>query len=1685
MAEANLEARDMEAMLLEAEAEAEEEEADEQEEMQREDDNNDEEDGDDDDDDDEEAEDQTSGDRGVHLLLTESEIEERVSAYLKLPPILNDEGHAVAFGKSGDPNRTRIELNADYSLTVFCGRNLGRRAIPGSDGMCGPDDGPQCASCKRLQRGPGRLDLMARKFPGLTREAFVGALRATGGMMAVAITYLREEEGEGSPLGFGLGAKECEVRSNLALLPVALQKQNQPSGGAGAAPTAPAPPADQPPAPPANNFLRDFEEALGMRGRRPAAADPGAELVANLMETFQIEREAADVALRRNGNNLEQAGAWLVDTEAEDIAAAVRERQEEVAAQEGELKLLQRHQAEEVRRALGAAVPRKVLDVAEKVSRLLSPSVEGDIEAAVRMGQHSMSQVPDESLSSDEEVNVTSSCFHCAATLPAGAFRCDLCQLCEGCILESVCGCPRLYNGGHLHHHPLTYNQDKARRGTSCDIRNADCQRHLNSWTCAECDFDVCYACIKAVKPDRWDRRALTQVPEADASAHNHTEDEGVFPTFDAMSFEREAAARWEGNYVPEVEVELVVGTGAVESTGPPPDPQGDRAPYRDGNRRGGRLVQRSGTFHRNPTLITETQLPGEAVYALSRFKDPNRIGTTKNDDVIAAADVTQAETILQRLHAVDDKATSRAVCEAIASGRLDLGGALLLSEAFAPVDPKRSNNAEEDGSDDDDEASNTMTCLCCHTEINLETAPDGAVGCLSGHPMHASCAADLLLGGKKCPACNISLFYAKVPHTEATAAAEMAKEELARVEAKEADERKLKRGEVIELQKGDIIKLCPDVELCAKVMKQNPLSGGWDDDLAFQCGNEFCVVNVKKNETSGRIEARPLLRKSHWLVPIRRHGHQCTRCSMRGPSLETGNKKCKLCSLCQLCCLKSGGLCDSEGSLFSWHPSLVTLVRRAGSAPVGDEACVDEEELITKEARNHLIRLRSELAAVKCARDNTKTMLPPRPTSITRDLTAQSSDAIRFVRDKVSPADWYRARHLLLLARLWGDSREAKARRAQLYDLVKKGELDSVARLVRRHNAARTIEESKWEDAAASRHEYIVKPTATAQLHAFPSLSGPKTGFYLQPKSRFSSKKEIVDSNGSLWIQVSDESFFDQSSLQGDVSYDGENRAKIIGARVVRGENWNHGRQDGGKGTKGTIVAAKKAGCVVVEWDGGSRLYNYAATAGSRKLTYAPATPPPQGWICLRASGPASPSIATLARSPFRCFSCGDGITFPQPSSGSFRPAEKIECGDSLCVAATLEPVKAEKVDGNRVYCSFIQKDGRMYDDNIAQEDLVWYRPEDLLTRHEHVTKSDADSSDDVAVVQGKPRTRRELVLMFGGDVAKAKTAWDEAVKEAGPVPIDDDPSFASCARGHLLHARCFQGALLSGQSCPAKGCVEPLFLPQIKIQQDEDTCCSARNDSNEAEVEALRAAAAVADHAHEADADETQADEHQFNSAGITGLKMCPSCCAGPLMNKECHDMQAHHGQCTAYALGDGSSEPCTPEGAFRVPASQILAEIVKLGDGQSVADVLPRCPKHSVVIMFNGCMACGYLFTDTSWGDMPRWDPKAKALLELDKKKRKAAMLLAEQIRMESTMLDFERSALWKLQEDEQSDFSGDETTCIVKKKKIEPPAAPAVPAYEVNLHEPKNSVSTNNNAEEHPLARFFLGGDEGDY
>jgi hypothetical protein len=68
---------------------------------------------------------------------------------------MNDEGAAVVLS----PLRDR---QGHY----YCGRNLGRSAIPGSDGQCGPTNGPQCSACKRWQTN----DEGAPLFAGADRE---------------------------------------------------------------------------------------------------------------------------------------------------------------------------------------------------------------------------------------------------------------------------------------------------------------------------------------------------------------------------------------------------------------------------------------------------------------------------------------------------------------------------------------------------------------------------------------------------------------------------------------------------------------------------------------------------------------------------------------------------------------------------------------------------------------------------------------------------------------------------------------------------------------------------------------------------------------------------------------------------------------------------------------------------------------------------------------------------------------------------------------------------------------------------------------------------------------------------------------------------------------------------------------------------------------------------------------------------------------------------------------------------------------------------------------------------------------------------------------------------------------------------------------------------------------------------
>ena len=50
--------------------------------------------------------------------------------------------------KSPVVNRAGIPMAVGGTWKYYCSRTLGREAIPGSDGQCGPNNGPRCPDCK-------------------------------------------------------------------------------------------------------------------------------------------------------------------------------------------------------------------------------------------------------------------------------------------------------------------------------------------------------------------------------------------------------------------------------------------------------------------------------------------------------------------------------------------------------------------------------------------------------------------------------------------------------------------------------------------------------------------------------------------------------------------------------------------------------------------------------------------------------------------------------------------------------------------------------------------------------------------------------------------------------------------------------------------------------------------------------------------------------------------------------------------------------------------------------------------------------------------------------------------------------------------------------------------------------------------------------------------------------------------------------------------------------------------------------------------------------------------------------------------------------------------------------------------------------------------------------------------------
>ena len=109
----------------------------------------------------------------------------------EIRPEVNDEGAAMAPG------------SGRWSSTLYCGRLLGRAAIQGSNGQCGPFDGPQCASCRRGATS-GSVGAAPAAQPPEVHAAAVGlSLWAGGGGSSAGrfVTTIEQQQSQGQHLG--------------------------------------------------------------------------------------------------------------------------------------------------------------------------------------------------------------------------------------------------------------------------------------------------------------------------------------------------------------------------------------------------------------------------------------------------------------------------------------------------------------------------------------------------------------------------------------------------------------------------------------------------------------------------------------------------------------------------------------------------------------------------------------------------------------------------------------------------------------------------------------------------------------------------------------------------------------------------------------------------------------------------------------------------------------------------------------------------------------------------------------------------------------------------------------------------------------------------------------------------------------------------------------------------------------------------------------------------------------------------------------------------------------------------------------------------------------------------------------------------------------------------------------------
>mmetsp|Transcript_6821 Transcript_6821/g.7741 ORF Transcript_6821/g.7741 Transcript_6821/m.7741 type:complete len:1566 (+) Transcript_6821:194-4891(+) len=1415
-----------------------------------------------------------------------------------LPDLLNDENVPVNFG-----GESKYQRNSGGYSDLYCGRYLGTTAIPNSDGRCGPTNGPSCSSCDRLKNHPStKREILKRLFPaiGIQNDSFF-------------ITLLRRKYGHfGKVKNYILDHTTAKsVDEKIALSRTLLDH-------------------------PKTSHYNDIVQRLA-----EATAVPS-DLAEHALreEDFDVYAATSFIADFDFNNNKKEYQSLMADVE-------VKRKQEE---KEAKLKNQDREET--------------ILEIITDGFSYISEALKDDSFCTlISEGCYDPSNPPTMIIqrghrmllrTTDQQNHNNFNCIICSSNVPSqegGSYFCSACGICEGCVQTkhsenepfTAIQCQAVANGGHLHHHPMKMEQKRAHSTYSCDIcefHGKNDESHEIAWSCIKCDFDVCIECARRPAPMNYDRQENEVVNEGYERERNEAailssfvslyanedgkddvaEDEGddddgddekensdactsiICPEFDDEEAKRTVAAHWEylqSNF-------MLLGNGVIDSvTQIIPLP---------------RSTQRRDVIP--TTLPIEGIIPDDAKNALHFIQ---------SSECHSASDATTAEDILRSISPTASKnnASYETLLSSISAGRVGIAGTLLLSNLYSPKSHEGNPNTDNN---DGDGTKKDPVCWCGDV-INSDTAPDGAVGCLSGHAMHASCAADLLMGGGRCPTCRQILFYSKVAKSEIKSASNFTKDEMDRIRFEEEERVKqeleilARDGLPITFNVGDIVQIPSDQSYCKQMQLEDPQTGWWHDEMRHACGLTGMVSEIV-NDGNQIVSVRVHSKGSHKFQIIRHiDDFNCEQCA----ATRVGRWRCIYCNECDSCVSDSLHYCSKRSQNLYWNPSLLTLLCRGNGSPL---AFMKDSDAF--KAEQHILRLRGEVVAIKKAREDIqKNMLATssrKALNNERQLSAQSRDAfLALVQKGFSAFDCERARHLLLLGSQWVDSDAVKSKRLDLYDAVKEGNLDSAARVVRRYNCRRTFEESKWESASVTPCEYVVESFAVVELRAFPSVSSPRTGFVLNPQSTFSSGSEVLDVEGNHWMKVTSEKREDDPSIWKDPP------------------------------------------------------------------------PPSQGWLRVRPGGDTSAPIVKRAKTCLRCFGCGDNL-FPAVSADAKYDVVKktdVKKGDTLLVASTFEKVQVDSSEGQYITCSFVKGD---------KASQILYRPCDLVK-----PKSDFmgyDDLDETRLVRGRLRSRRELILSDGEMLAK--TAWDEAEN----YNENKTPEFASCVRGHLLHSRCFQEALLSGSRCPAPGCVEPLFLPPVtRVNTDDDTCCGgARKD--EVEVKAIQAASELAGHSAllgaraAEDVEETSQNRSVF---GENELRMCPMCCAGPLINNNCTDMSTHHGQCALRALkADGAAQSCTPDGDYRASASDIAARMLRISATKTVADLLPRCETHKCPVMFNGCMSCGHLFTDINWDNMPKWDASARLYLELDKKKRNASRLLTDQIHTEAALLEFERDA-----------------------------------------------------------------------